>query len=153
MAAGTGPPNLFTTLGRHRGLFWGWLHFAGRLMLGGRLSRRHTELAILRVAHLRGCRYELDHHTRLSRRAGLTDQDRAALAMAPSAAGWPPQEAAILAAVDSLHGHQDLDDDTWDDLRTWLDDEQVIELCLLVGHYEMLATTIAALRIEPDRAR
>ena len=28
-----------------------------------------------------------------------------------------------------------------------------IELCMLAGHYEMLATTIAALRIEPDRRR
>ena len=33
----TGPPRIFTTLGRHHGLFWGWLHFAGKLMPGGRL--------------------------------------------------------------------------------------------------------------------
>ena len=30
--AGTGPPNLFRVLGRHRKLFRGWLRFAGRLM-------------------------------------------------------------------------------------------------------------------------
>jgi len=53
LTARTGPMNLFTTLGRHRGLFWGWLMFAGRLMPGGRLPRRDTELVILRVAHLR----------------------------------------------------------------------------------------------------
>lgn len=47
---GTRQPALFLTLGRHRGLFWGWLHFAGRLMLGGRLARREAELVILRVA-------------------------------------------------------------------------------------------------------
>ena len=29
-ATHTGPPAIFTTLGRGRGLFWGWLHFAGR---------------------------------------------------------------------------------------------------------------------------
>ena len=28
-AAGTSPPAVFLTLGRHRRLFWGWLHFAG----------------------------------------------------------------------------------------------------------------------------
>ena len=28
-AAGTAAPNLFLTLGRHRRLFRGWLHFAG----------------------------------------------------------------------------------------------------------------------------
>ncbi|MBV8385841.1 MAG: carboxymuconolactone decarboxylase family protein, partial [Acidimicrobiia bacterium] len=56
--AGTGPPNLFLTLGRNRALFRGWLHFAGRMMPGGKLPRRDTELVILRVAHLRNCEYE-----------------------------------------------------------------------------------------------
>jgi hypothetical protein len=30
---------------------------------------------------------------------------------------------------------------------------EAIELCMLAGHYEMLATTIAALRIQPDAPR
>ena len=50
------PPNLFLTLGRHPGLFRGWLRFAGRLMPRGKLPRRETELVILRVSHLRECR-------------------------------------------------------------------------------------------------
>ena len=70
-SAGTSPPNLFLTLGRHRKLFRGWLRFAGRLMPGGKLPRRETELVILRVAHLRSCQYEFDHHVHLGRRAGL----------------------------------------------------------------------------------
>ena len=28
---GTEPPAIFLTLGRHRRLFWGWLHFAGQI--------------------------------------------------------------------------------------------------------------------------
>src|ERR671918_1319253 len=72
---GTTPPNLFRTLGRHRGLFRAWLMFAGRLMPGGKLPRRETELVILRVAHLRSCAYEFEHHVRLGRRAGVGDDD------------------------------------------------------------------------------
>src|SRR5688500_10960009 len=68
---GTGPLNLFLTLGRHRKLFRAWLRFAGRLMPRGRLSRRESELVILRVAHLRDSAYEFEHHVRLGRRAGL----------------------------------------------------------------------------------
>src|SRR4051795_1746364 len=49
----TDPPRIFTTLGRHHGLFWGWLHFAGRLMPGGKLPRIDTKLVILRGAALR----------------------------------------------------------------------------------------------------
>ena len=36
---GTGPTDLFLTLGRNRKLFRGWLRFAGRLMPGGTLPR------------------------------------------------------------------------------------------------------------------
>lgn len=150
--AGTAPPNLFLTLGRHRRLFRGWLRFAARLMPRGSLPRRETELAILRVAHLTSCAYEHAHHVRLGRRAGLSDADIARVAQGPGADAWSPRERALLTAVDRLQAARDLDDDTWRALRTHLDERETIELCLLVGHYDMLAMAIAALRIQPDRA-
>lgn len=149
--AGTGPPNLFLTLGRHRRLFRGWLRFAGRLMPGGTFPRRQTELVILRVAHVRGCAYERTHHERLGRKAGLGDAELARVAEGPAAAGWSPREQVMLRATDQLLRDHDLDDDTWRALHAELGDRGCIELCLLVGHYDMLAATITALRIEPDR--
>lgn len=151
--AGTEPLNLFRTLGRARGLFLGWLHFSGRLMPGGRLARRETELVILRVAHLAGCAYELEHHVVLARRAGVTGDDVARVVAGPGADGWSRREHAILAAVDELHHQRDVTDVTWTELRTHLDERQAIELCLLVGNYELLATTINTLRIRPDEPR
>jgi AhpD family alkylhydroperoxidase len=149
----TRAPNLFLTLGRHRPLFRGWLRFAGRLMPGGKLPRRETELVIIRVAVLRDCAYELDHHIHLARRAGVTEADVARLRDRPRADEWSAREKAILDAVDALHDRQDIDDPEWVELRRHLDEREVIELVLLVGHYEMLATAIAALRIEPDERR
>ncbi|WP_421118660.1 carboxymuconolactone decarboxylase family protein [Aquihabitans daechungensis] len=149
-AGGTPPPNLFTTLGRHRGLFRGWLHFAGRLMPGGRLPRRETELVILRVAHLRSCTYEWEHHVRLGRRAGIAADEITRLEGDLDPDRWSEREAAILATVDELHATGDLTDAAWEQLRIHLDDREAIELLLLVGHYEMLATTLTALRIAPD---
>lgn len=151
--AGTAPPNLFLVLGRHRRLFRGWLRFAGRLMPGGVLPRRETELVILRVAHLRECRYEFEHHVRIGARAGVSDVDVARVLAGPAAAGWSAQERAVLAATDLLHHEQDLDDASWSALAQHLDEREAIELCLLVGHYQMLATVIAALRIQPEPTR
>ena len=150
---GTQPPNLFLTLGRQRRLFWGWLRFAGRLMPGGKLPRRESELVILRVAHLRACAYEFEHHVRLGRRAGVTRDDLRRVVEGPAAAGWSDRERAILTAVDELHADRDLSDATWAALRAHLDEPRLIELCQLVGHYEMLATTLLTLRVQPDRAR
>ena len=151
--ARTEPMKLFLTLGRHRPLFRGWLRFAGRLMPGGKLPRRETELVILRVAHLRECAYEREHHLRIGRAAGLTDADLARVVDGPDAAGWSLREQAILAAVDQLVGTGDLDDATWNALHAQLSDTECIEVLLLAGHYQMLASTITALRIEPDRSR
>ncbi|MGH3244112.1 MAG: carboxymuconolactone decarboxylase family protein [Spirillospora sp.] len=150
LATRTGPPNLFLTLARRRGLFRGWLWFAGRLMPGGTLPRRDTELVILRVSLLRDCRYEFDHHVRIGRRTGVQEQDVKRLKEGPDAAGWTPRERAILAATDELHSRRDLDDETWTRLRTHLSEGQCVELTMLAAHYEMLATVIATLRVQPD---
>jgi AhpD family alkylhydroperoxidase len=153
LRARTKPLNLFLTLGKNRALFRPWLRFAGRLMPRGALRRRDTELVILRVAHLRSCAYEYEHHRWIGKRAGLTEEDLTRVQAGPKAAGWSARDEAVLGAVDQLHQTQDLDDAGWLTLRDHLDEAQAIEFCFLVGHYEMLATVIGTLRIQPDPPR
>lgn len=151
--AGTEPPALFTTFGRNRRLFWGWLHFAGTLMPGGRLPRRETELVILRVATLTGSDYEFSHHTRLGARAGIDAETLARVQQGPEAEGWSDREQMLLRATDELHRDRDLSDESWATVRSHLDERTSLELLLLVGHYAMLATTLNTLRLRPDRPR
>ncbi|HET9501525.1 MAG TPA: carboxymuconolactone decarboxylase family protein [Marmoricola sp.] len=150
---GTRPPAVFTTLGRGRGLFWGWLHFAGRLMPGGTLPRRETELVILRVAAVRGCDYELTHHARLGRRAGLTADELEQVRTGSTAPGWSAGDRLLLEVAEELLATRDLSDATWWRLSGAYDERTVIELLLLVGHYDMLATTLMTLRLPPDPLR
>ena len=150
---GTTPPNVFTTLGRGRGLFWGWLHFAGQMMPGGKLPRRDTELVILRVAHLRACQYEFDHHQRLGRRAGLSSAEIERVRTSADAPGWSERDRVLLRVADQLVTERDLDDDTWTACRAQFDERTSLELILLTTHYDMLATTLLTLRVQPDRPR
>ncbi|HJQ04885.1 MAG TPA: carboxymuconolactone decarboxylase family protein [Nocardioides sp.] len=152
---GTKPPAVFLTLGRHRRLFWGWLHFAGRLMPGGRLARREAELVILRVASLLGSDYELTQHRRLGRRAGLSPTDVAVAERVPEAAsdGLSAREQLLLRAADELVAEQDLSDALWAELGRLFDERERIEVVLLVGHYAMLATVLKAFRVQPDEPR
>ena len=144
------PPHVFTTLARHRRLFRRWLRFAGSLMPGGKLPRADTELVILRVAHNCDCEYEWRHHERLGRRAGLSDRDIARVRAGAGAAGWTPRQELLLRAADELHATRTLSDELWSDLRPLLNDEELIELCMLTGHYEMLAMTLNALCVAPE---
>ncbi|HET9105346.1 MAG TPA: carboxymuconolactone decarboxylase family protein [Solirubrobacteraceae bacterium] len=149
-ATGGGPPNLFTTLARHRRLFRPWLRFAGVLMPGGRLPRADTELLILRTAHTTGCAYEWRHHEHLGRAAGLTAEQIARVREGPEAVGWEAHQSRLLRAADALRADGALDDELWAALRERYDEAQMIELCMLVGHYVMLAMTINTLQIVPD---
>jgi AhpD family alkylhydroperoxidase len=120
------------------------------MMPGGEIDRHETEIVILRVAHLRRCDYERDHHVRLGARAGIDAALLERIFEGPRAAGLTERQRVLLAAVDELVAQKDLRDETWAALRAVYSIPQVVELCLLVGHYEMLATTIAALRIPRD---
>ncbi len=149
-AIGAGPPNLFTTLARHPRLFRRWLRFAGTLMPGGTLPRVDTELVILRVAHRCDCRYEWLHHERIAATAGLSPAQVAAVREGPEAAAWGDHQRALLRAVDELFADRRVGDDTWAELRGAYTDQQLIELLVLIGHYEMLAGLINSLGIQPD---
>jgi AhpD family alkylhydroperoxidase len=149
-ATGGPPPHLFTTLARHRGLFRKWLRFAGALMPGGVLPRKDSELVILRVAHNSDCEYEWRHHERLGAAAGLSAEDIDRVRSGPRAEGWSPAQALLLRAADELHDTRTISDELWAQLSATRSQPELIELCMLVGHYEMLAMTLNAARVQPD---
>ena len=46
-----------------------------------------------------------------------------------------------------------MSESTWREARANLTDREVIEACLLVGHYQGLASAIGGLAIEPEYLR
>lgn len=150
---GTGPPAVFTTLGRTRGLFTGWLHFAARLMPFGSLTRREAELVVLTVAARRRCAYELGHHRPLGRRAGLGESEIEGILAEVDVESLSERERILTRSARALVDTRDLDDAQWARLRSVTSERETIETLLLVGHYDMLATTLMTLRLEPDEPR
>ena len=151
LAAKGSPPNIFTTLGRHRRLFRSWIRFAGNLMPRGKLPRDETELIILRVAHNTGSEYEWSHHERLGRRAGLVDEEISMVRQGPEAPAWSARRRLLLRAADEMHTERAIGGELWDELAAELDDVRMIELCMLIGHYEMLAMTLNSIEVQPER--
>jgi len=148
---GTGPPNVFTTLGRHPRLFRAWLRYSARLMPFGTLPRADTELVILRVAWRCRSAYEWHQHVPLALRVGLT-ADEVAGAAGESPRGFTPRRQALLAAADELLSDRALTDTTWRAVRDALSERETIELFLLVGHYQGLATALGGLRIQIEES-
>jgi 4-carboxymuconolactone decarboxylase len=68
----------------------------------------------------------------------------------PAAPGWSERQRLLLAAADEMHGDGRIGDATWAGLAADFDEPRLIELCLLIGHYEMLAMTLNSLGVEPE---
>jgi 4-carboxymuconolactone decarboxylase len=151
-ATGGEPLRVFTTLGRHPRLFRTWLRFSATLMLRGDLPAADRELVTLRTAWRCGSWYEWVQHAGRARRAGLGDDDLARVVDDPAAPGWAPRQRLLLRATDELHNDRVISDRTWRALVDELTERQLIELCLLVGHYEMLAMALNSLGVEPERS-
>ncbi|HLM62947.1 MAG TPA: carboxymuconolactone decarboxylase family protein [Acidimicrobiales bacterium] len=149
-ATGGEAPRVLTTLARHRRLFRRWLPFSTTLLLRGDLPRVERELVILRTAWRCRSWYEWAQHVPLARRAGLPADAVDRVADGPEAAGWTPRQRLLLLATDEMHDRRVVGDPTWTALADELTPRELIELCFVVGHYEMLAMTLNSLGVRPE---
>ena len=144
------PPRLFTELGRHPRLFRAWLPFGGVLLFRSELPRIDAELVVLRTAYNSASRYEWVHHVAFAARAGLSPDAIAAVPDGESAAVWTWRQQLLLRATDELHTDRRIRPATTELLEHMLADRQLIELCVLVGHYEMLAMLLNSRGVAPE---
>ncbi|HNM31286.1 MAG TPA: carboxymuconolactone decarboxylase family protein [Chitinophagales bacterium] len=135
-------PDVFKLLALHPSLFFPWLHFASKMMPYGKLAARERELVILRVAWLCKCRYEWGQHIEIGQQvAKLTDEDIIKISRG-SVAFENKQEFYLLKACEELLADKVISSPTWDFLSNRYSDKLMVEILLLIGHYEMLAGLI-----------
>jgi len=154
LRAGPGPEgqdlNIFATLARHPRLLKRWSAFGGTLLYGGELPERERELLILRTAWNCRADYEWGQHVRIGLASGLTEEEVARVPDGPGAAGWSAEDAALLAAADELHEGARIGDETWDALAASHGEAQLIEVCMVVGQYHLVAFTLNSLGVERE---
>ena len=149
-------PNIMLVLGRHRKMFAPWLWFASRLMPYGTMPAEDSELVILRVGARCNCPYERHQHVPIAKRAGLREPIIAWTAEPVGSSEAPPEgcgidaarAALLVGASDELLESHDLSDETWEGLAAIYEPHQLIEFCMLVGHYAMLAGTLNAVGVQ-----
>lgn len=116
------------------------------------LSRRAQEIAILMVAQHRQSEFERFAHAQAGLKAGLTEDDLAALAT-----GKPPgldteEERAVFDATRLILDTGALDDLAYQAAADVLTAPRLFELVTLIGYYLMLATQLSVFDIQPPGA-
>ena len=147
---GGGEMHLFTVLGQHRWLFRAFWLYSGQLLGRGKLSLADKEIAVLRVAHLRNSKYELQQHTQLGRKRGVDNALQDRIFAGPDAEGLTDRQTAMLRAVDEFVTQRDMSDITFSNLASYLGRQQIIEFCCLAAHYDGIAAVLATLRVPLD---
>lgn len=142
--------NIFATLAHHPKVLKRWSAFGGVLLYGGRLTGRDRELLILRTAWHCQAHYEWGQHVGIALAAGVSEDEIERVAAGPDAAGWSADDAALLRAADELHHGSRIGDVTWAALAERFDEQQLIEVCMVVGQYHLVAFTLNSLGVQGE---
>ncbi|MEV5354844.1 carboxymuconolactone decarboxylase family protein [Streptomyces sp. NPDC052693] len=136
------PSNVLGLLLHHPALAESFLTFSAHLLARNSLPDKVRELAILRVARRRGCRYEWEQHVVIGRRAGVTEEE-----LEQVRAGT---DTLVNRAVDELETSSTLSDGTYARLAREFDSRQLLDFVFTVGAYGMLAAALNTFEVEPD---
>ena len=144
--------NIFRMLAHHPLLLRRLLQMSDGLRHATRLDPRLRELAILTVGRLTECEYELVHHGALASRLGVRSEQIARLADWESDPAFNEQERAVIHYAAEATTPVAVSDATFDALRDFLDQEQMLALVLNVAFYNMVVRVLVPLEIdiEPD---
>jgi alkylhydroperoxidase family enzyme len=136
------PSNVLGLLLHHPALAKSFLTFSTHLLARNSVPPRMRELAVLRVAWRRRCRYEWAQHVLIGRQAGLEDDD---LEGVRTGAGT-----LVNRAVDELETTSTLSDTTYAELAMELDERQLLDFVFTVGAYGMLAAVLNTFDVEQE---
>jgi uncharacterized peroxidase-related enzyme len=128
------------------------LYFSDGLRNRTRLDPRLRELAILTVGRLTNCEYEYTHHQTLAKRIGVRPEQVDRLAAWETDPAFNEQERAIIRYATEVTQNVRVSDATFDALRQFLDPEQIVELTLNTGFYNMVVRFLLPMQVdlEPD---
>jgi len=140
--------NVFRTLIRHSKSFQRKLPFDIYILRESTLPSHDRELLILRIAWLCQAEYEWAAHAIGGKRAGLTDQEILRITKGPNAEGWSSFDATLLLAVDELHKDAFISNSTWAALAEQYTEQQLIDLVLTVGQYNMIAMALNSFGVQ-----
>jgi len=117
----------------------------------GKLEPKLRELAILRAGALCRAPYEFSQHVAFGRRTGLSDSQIRGV-IEPHAGLFEPRELAVLAYAGEMTADARVSDATFGAVAGFLNEEEVVELTLVVGYYNLVSRTLNALDVDIDAA-
>jgi 4-carboxymuconolactone decarboxylase len=142
---------VFRMLAHAESAFRPWLALGGVLLGALQLDPALRELAILRVASLAGCDYEMIQHEAIAAGVGVgTDQVQALAGGRATGAEFDPRETLVLRFVAAVIDNDGTAAGSVPQLEDALSAREVIELLLVIAQYHGLALLLNTTGVQPD---
>ena len=151
-AAGQQMLNIYGALGHCEDIAAAFIRMGNKIMYQGSLPPSLRELAILLVGHRAQAPYEFTKHTAIGLESGLSQAQIDALGAWRTSPAYDDQERAVLTYTDEVSSGYRAQDATFKALEGFLSTEQIVELTVTIGYYEMVCRILEALQIELEDA-
>lgn len=143
-----GGANVYHMLMHSRGMAMGFCAFADTVFDGCSLPPDLREIAILRVGHRYGSAYEIHQHEALSRLLNISEAVIAACALDADAAALSDGQQAVIRWTDTILSDHALHGEQLDQAKALLGAEQLADLVLVVGFYQLVCNFLNTFPIE-----
>ncbi len=143
--------NIFRALSHSPEAMRRFMKFGSYLLEEGKLDPALRELAILRAGAVCRSPYEFSQHISIARRAGLTDAQIRGCTD-PTIQLFDPQQMAVLSYAGALSADSRVPDATYEAAAAHLNEEEMVELTLVIGFYNMVSRALNALEVDIDPA-
>ncbi len=128
-----------------------FLRLGNSILFKGIVPANLRELAILRVGNINQAKYEFTQHIPIALRAGLKQEQIDDLPHWESSGKFNREERAVLRYTDEVTKDIRVKEDTFAAVRSFLNEEGVVELTTVIGYYGMVCRILEALQIELER--
>jgi len=128
--------NVFKTLLHLKSNMLFYVLFFNSIYRKGKIDRKEKERIIAHVAWRTGCRYEYAHHLAEASKIGITNSEITAVCKDEID---NCKLNVLCACADDIVANQQISDENLKRIKQFYSDAQLVEFCMLVGHYVMVA--------------
>lgn len=127
-----------------------FMRLGNSLLTQAKLDARLRELTILRVATLCRCHYEWYQHEIIARQVGVPDEQIAAVKEELDSPIFNDLERTVLRYTDEVTLNVKSTDHTFDELAKSLSHQELVELTLTIGFYNLVARILENTEVEVE---
>lgn len=127
------------------------LRLGNSILLKGIVPKKLRELAILRVGNLYSANYEWTHHVSIALRVGVRQSQIDALPYWRNSPEFDQQEKAVLGYADEVTLNIRVKDETFSSIRSYFNEEAIVELTTAIGYYGMICRILESLQVDLEQ--